>query len=426
MAIVTESPRFWTVGRLALAAGACDGLAVVLTLGDPGITIDEPLDVRPGRTYVATLRAKGWRFFDRDVVDAVFHDNAEHPPLGRWLLGIASTLGEPFEAWWMGGPDPVGLYLHAGRLAPAVAFAILVGLIVRTTGRRSGRAAGVVAGFALAAMPRVFAHAHLGALDTFVCLFWTLALLSAERALEHRRPIVAMAGAGIAWALALLTKIHGWFLIPLVLAWAFVRLGSARAIAALISWAATGLALFILGWPWLWYDAIARLKAYWGTGVDRIAIRVQYFGQVFAAREVPWHYPWFYFAVTVPVGLHALGLLALWRGLARPPCGPVPTPAGRRDRAVPHPVQHSGAGLRRRAPVPAGLPPLGPPDRAGIRDGLAADRCPALAPGRPRHPRARAGLRRGRDPSVRPELLQPPGRRPAGRRAPGPGVDLLG
>ena len=314
MVKVIGPSRVWTVGRLALAAGACAALAVVFTLGDPGITTDEPLDVRPGRTYIATLRARGWRFFDRDVVDAVYRDNAEHPPLGRWLLGIASTLGGPFEALWMGGPDPVGLYLHAGRLAPALAFAVLVGLIVRTTGRRSGRAAGIVSGFAVVAMPRVFAHAHFGALDTFISLFWTLALLAAGRALEHRRPVLAMAGAGIAWGLALLTKIHGWLLIPVVLSWAVVRLGLRRAFAPVAAWAATGLALFVLGWPWLWYDSLARLKAFWGTGVDRPAIRVLYFGQVFADRDVPWHYPWFYFAATVPVGLHAFGLLGLWRG----------------------------------------------------------------------------------------------------------------
>ncbi len=50
--------------RLGLMAATVAGLAVLLTLGDPGLTIDEPLDVRPGRTYVATLRARGWRFFE--------------------------------------------------------------------------------------------------------------------------------------------------------------------------------------------------------------------------------------------------------------------------------------------------------------------------------------------------------------------------
>src|SRR5689334_13447784 len=85
------SPRWaWLIGLGA-------GLAVVATLDAPGLTVDEPLDVRPGRTYLAVLRSQGLHFFDRQVVEQVFRDNAEHPPLGRWLLGVASVLGEPFE-----------------------------------------------------------------------------------------------------------------------------------------------------------------------------------------------------------------------------------------------------------------------------------------------------------------------------------------
>ena len=55
----------WLLGLLA-------GLAVLTTLAAPGLTIDEPLDVRPGRTYVATLRSRGWGFFDRATVERVF------------------------------------------------------------------------------------------------------------------------------------------------------------------------------------------------------------------------------------------------------------------------------------------------------------------------------------------------------------------
>ncbi|MGC8643440.1 MAG: 4-amino-4-deoxy-L-arabinose transferase, partial [Isosphaeraceae bacterium] len=46
------------------------------------------------------------------------------------------------------------------------------------------------------------------------------------------------------------------------------------------------------------------------------SIMVQYFGQVMPDRNVPWHYPWFYFAVTVPVGLQCLGIWGIveaWR-----------------------------------------------------------------------------------------------------------------
>jgi hypothetical protein len=51
-----------------------------------------------------------------------------------------------------------------------------------------------------------------------------------------------------------------------------------------------------------------------GTGVDRTTIHVVYFGQVFADRDVPWHYPWLYFAATVPVGLQLLGAIGAVRG----------------------------------------------------------------------------------------------------------------
>jgi 4-amino-4-deoxy-L-arabinose transferase-like glycosyltransferase len=317
MAPHAESRPFWNAGRIAGVLSGLAALAVVLTLADPGLTIDEPLDVMPGRDYLATLMARGGHFFDREVVDAVFGNNAEHPPLGRWLLGLASKGAEPLQILLTGGPDPVGIYVLAGRLAPALSFAILVGLITRTSALRWGRAAGVAAGFAVLAMPRVFAHAHLAALDTFLCLFWILALLAAESALNQRRPLLAMLGAAVALALALLTKIHAWFLLPIILAWAWARLGLARGSLAWGIWAVVGFVLFVLGWPWLWYDSIPRLERFWGTGVHRIALQVQYFGHVYDDHKVPWHYPWLYFAATVPVGLHALGGLGLaagWRG----------------------------------------------------------------------------------------------------------------
>jgi len=312
------------VRRIALALGVLAFLAVLLTLADPGITVDEPLDVRPGRAYVAGLRKEGLRAFGREAIDRTYRDNAEHPPLGRWLLGLASTLGEPFEVLAMGGADPTGTYVVAGRLAPAFAFAILVGLVASAAGRRNGAPGAVGAGLALMFMPRVFAHAHLGALDTFLCLFWTLALLRVDRALASARPGWAMAGAGVVWGLALLTKIHAWLLPPIVLAFALTRLRPARAVSACAAWAVAGLAVFAGGWPWLWYETRARLLAFLATGLERTPIRVLYFGRVTLDHEVPWHYPWFYFAATVPVGLQLLGAWGLISGWRQRRADPLP------------------------------------------------------------------------------------------------------
>ena len=173
-------------------------------------------------------------------------------------------------------------------------------------------------------MPRVFAHAHLAALDTFLSLFWALALLAGDRAVQSERPILAMAAAGMLWALALLTKIHAWFLLPILGVWSLVWLSPRRAVLAMLAWTAVGVCLFWLGWPWLWYDSWNRLQAFWGTGVVRSTIMVQYFGQVLADRDVPWHYPWFYFAATVPSGLLALGTVGIVRGWKNRQADPLP------------------------------------------------------------------------------------------------------
>jgi hypothetical protein len=123
-----------------------------------------------------------------------------------------------------------------------------------------------------------------------------------------------MLAAGAVWALALLTKIHAWFLLPILGVWSLVRLPLRRAVAAMAVWGATGVILFWLGWPWLWHHSWSRLLAYWGTGVERTTIRVEYLGQIFADRDVPWHYPWLYFAATVPMGLQVLGAAGAVRG----------------------------------------------------------------------------------------------------------------
>jgi 4-amino-4-deoxy-L-arabinose transferase-like glycosyltransferase len=305
---VVQDGRGWAVG-----AGFLASVAVMLTLNGPGLTVDEPLDVRPGRAYLRIFRQAGTHVFDRQVVDRMYRDNAEHPPLGRWLLGIASTAAEPFEILFKGA-DPTDSYILAGRVAPALTFGALVGLIAWTAIGRWGLPAGLAAGFALAAMPRVFAHAHLGALDTFLSFTWTAAILAGERALRARRLLPAMMMAGAVWSLALLTKIHAWFLLPILGTWSLWRVGPRRAVGGMVAWTVTGIALFWAGWPWLWHDSWRRLLAHWGTGVERTTIYVQYFGRVVADRDVPWHYPWLYFAATVPIGLQILGAIGAFRG----------------------------------------------------------------------------------------------------------------
>ena len=118
-------------GSIDAPSGDADGhslawLAVILTLDGPGLTVDEPLDVRPGRAYLTILWKEGGISSAGRSSTGSSATTPSIRRLGRWLLGIASVLGEPFEVL-LKGPDPTGYYVLAGRLAPALAFGLLVG-----------------------------------------------------------------------------------------------------------------------------------------------------------------------------------------------------------------------------------------------------------------------------------------------------------
>lgn len=317
---MTTADRNAPTRRLPLALGTGAFLLVLLTLDGPGITIDEPLDVRVGHLYVRTLGlwAQGrWSPFRRADVDLVFAGSAQHPPLGRVLVGAASLAAGPLFPLF-GRNDTFGV--EPARLAPAVAFGVLAAWLATFAQRRSGRAAAVATVAALVMTPRLFAHAHLATLETILNLFWVGTLLAAARAPDTRRPILGFALAGGVWGLALLTKIHAWLLPPLVIPWAIARLGWRRGTLAGLAWMAAGLVVLLAGWPWLWFETGTRLRGFLSTSVDRAALRVLYLGTVYEDRNVPWHYPWLYFAGTVPVGLLVLGILGAitgWRGRLR-------------------------------------------------------------------------------------------------------------
>ncbi len=305
---------------MAVGLGSLAFLAVLVTLGDPGITCDEPLDTRVGRRYVAALERWGegrWSPTRPADVSSLFADNAQHPPLGRLALGVASVLFDPLRGL-LGGEDVFSVF--PARVAPALAFGILVGLVSYSAAGMGGLGAGVVAGMALSMFPRSFAHAHFATLDTFLSLAWTASLLSAAWAAKSRRPLLFLALAGLVWGLALLTKIHAWVLPILVGPYLLFLLRPWRAVAGGLAWLGSGLLLFLAGWPWLWHETATRLRGFLGTSVERLPLRVEYLGQVFLDREVPWHYPWVYFLVTIPVGFLALGgvgAVRAWRDRKR-------------------------------------------------------------------------------------------------------------
>jgi hypothetical protein len=317
---VLQVIRNW---RWPVCIGVVGWLAVAATRTDPGITSDEPFSVIYGIDFVSRLCDRGLGFFSPQSINETFADRNEHPPLGRWLIGGCHRL----VAGRMTMPAPGIQDILDSRFAPATAFALMLVILTRVVTIRMGGVAGVASGVSLLLMPRVFADAHFAALETFVSLTYLVGLLTASWMMDFRRAWLVAPVAGIFLGLAFLTKIHGFLLPPLVGLWALTYFRFRSLIPCTI-WVVTGVVVFFAGWPWLWNDLrelwagicgagfdgqpmLARLSAYLGSSVDRAAIYVSYPGGPYRDSEVPWHYPWVMFAVTVPVGIHLLAICGI-------------------------------------------------------------------------------------------------------------------
>jgi hypothetical protein len=312
------------LGPALIALGA--GLAVLATLDPagsyptapqgPGLTVDERFNVGEGVRLAVGLRAVAAGeigltdlFNDENppaVADLIGQHLPDHPPLGRLWIGVfhqaAKTTVPPH--------DPRGpLVVACARTASAAAFAVTVFLAGWTAARWYGTAAGLIAAASLVLMPRVFGHAHLASLETFIGLTYAAAVLCVAHlwVRESRRsPGIGVAAiAGVVFGLALLTKIQAVFLPAAVAVWAIWH-WRLRAILPLAVWTAIGLLILFGGWPWLWLDPPGHLAEYLGRAGERMRLNAWYFGVQYADRAVPWHYPFVMFLVTVPVGLHLL------------------------------------------------------------------------------------------------------------------------
>lgn len=307
--------EIWLIAFLATAHVArfidAGGAYPQLEAG-PGLTLDESFNVQQGVYLVQAL----WQYgplilFPESVRDVFGADSfmSDHPPLGRFWLGLHH---EAVVSLWPSALADERIVITAGRFGSATAFGLTVFLVGALADRWSSRPAGIIAALALFGMPIAHGHAHLAALETVTSLTWLLAVIALSTALEHKHPPSFRLAAivGFAWGLALLTKIQGVLLAPvlvgtLLLTWRT----SAILPAGVVSGAA--LTTFFVGWPWLWLNPVAHAKEFFLSSTDRVSLNVFYQGTVFADRDVPWHYPLVEWCVTTPVLFLILGFAGL-------------------------------------------------------------------------------------------------------------------
>ncbi|MCA9053395.1 MAG: glycosyltransferase family 39 protein, partial [Planctomycetaceae bacterium] len=297
------------------------GLVSSSVRSGPGLTLDESFNVGQGIYLFESALDHGPLMFTPSGAEQVFGRKGylpDHPPLGRLAIGAVHELTRPLVA---SQSRELPYSVVSARLASAMLFAVTVWLVGWYAARWYGALAGIVAAASLCSMPRAFGHAHLAALETAIGLMFTgtvlfaanrLARISADRvASQIPFPWWPACLTGLWLGLALLTKIQAVLLpIPIGL-WA-VWQWRWRAVPLMLLVGVVGVFVFLIGWPWLWLDPVAHLREYFASKAQRPTLYCYYLGQRYADVDIPWHYPVVLFLVTMPAGLHLLGLWGLW------------------------------------------------------------------------------------------------------------------
>jgi hypothetical protein len=297
------------------------GLAAVfivsIRIDDPGLTVDEPINTGHGKRMVYAITHDVGKADTSTLIDSLFRAGHEHPPLARLLIGVAHSLVDPEPA----NPDVIAP--KGGRLASAVAFGVLVALVVFEGFLWTNSIQARVAGLATILLPRLCGHASLASPEVISTTFIFAALIACRsltlQLSEGRQSYLAMLIAGVAIGLAMLTKLTA-VTVPLTLTLVLLVSFRHRAIGPLFVVGIVSLATLMLGWPWLWpidlpgyrpgwTGAGERLIEFFRVGIDRATIYVDYLGQQYPKDGVgvPWHYSLFFFASTVPLVTLLLG-----------------------------------------------------------------------------------------------------------------------
>ncbi|TMQ99121.1 phospholipid carrier-dependent glycosyltransferase [Actinomadura soli] len=310
--------------------------AMVSTAVRQSPTIDEPVYVAAGVIYLT----------EHDL-----RPNAEHPPLGKLLIGAGAVLTGPRPGpaftgdqqaagrrlLYESGNDAQGLLL-AARL-PVIALTLLFGLVVFAFARDLTGPAGGLAALALYAFsPDVIAHGSLATLDVPMAGFLLTSAWLLWRARRRPRLFLPLAGAALGAAVA--TKMSALPAVPVLLGLVVASVWSARGssgrrIVDGVAWAA-GAGLVAMAVVWASYlvvdprlrwtappgvpdiDGPRGLAAAWMPFPEpfRDGMRVQFgfedlrwtgflFGEVYIGSR------WYYLPAALLVKT-PLGMLAMW------------------------------------------------------------------------------------------------------------------
>jgi hypothetical protein len=283
-------------------------VAVALAARHQGTVRDEGTYFQAGESYanwyvetVRSVKSIGTRFlvsFSPASVRKHFEINNEHPALMKTLFGLSHWLFHKTLGWL--SPE------EAFRLPTHVLFALLAVCLYGWGVRLfESRAAGLTAALLTVAAPRLFFDAQLACFDAPIAAMWVFVVYGYHRALTDPRWGWRT---GVLFGLALATK-HNAFFLPFVLLahylWAHRRTLRALKmppIPSVFLWmAVVGPLVYLACWPWLWFDTVARFRAYVAFHVNHVYYNMEYLGTNYSKPPFPISFPYVMTLLTVPL-----------------------------------------------------------------------------------------------------------------------------
>jgi 4-amino-4-deoxy-L-arabinose transferase-like glycosyltransferase len=282
--------------KISILLGVLTVIILLLTVGDIGLTWDEPLYISASESYtswIGRIFAGPHGVLNSEVIRRAWEPNHEHPPLDKTLSGLVGIAAQNFM-------DALSAYRMGNILLAGVLAALLYKLLADELGHWTGLASVV----ALLTMPRFFFHAHLAALDVPAATMIVLVTYVFWRTKESARFRYTFL-LGVVWAFAVLTKMTTLFILPTLLLWVLLMRRKAYLVFRLLLAFLIAIPLIWLLWPWLYYDTSTRVAEFLQFPLIRHWSNYQYYlGQVYPST--PWHFPFVMVWAVVPVATMAL------------------------------------------------------------------------------------------------------------------------
>lgn len=222
-------------------------------LNDVGRVWDEPAQFEDGYNFIKLLSKE-------DFSNPYFYDHPYHPPLTKYIYGVASYLDiesdKPGSKPFLAGEPTFNYDITYSRLA-SVLFSSLTVIIVILIGWEISAAVGVISGIIFLTLPFLLGLSQVASIESILILFFTSTVYAFFRYLKNRNLSWAIT-TGILLGLSLETKFTNIMLYPLLGLFYFVYhyMGGEKTklldIKIFYIFLISGFTFFIL-WPMPWF-----------------------------------------------------------------------------------------------------------------------------------------------------------------------------